>query len=101
MAGSARHEREHFAAKIVSSLGNLDLTGYLFHDDIHEDVYQRLYSDAGFRADPGRDRLLGHWPGVAYLNQFYRPGWHGVRGLNQGKMSRKFNRDCTICPSCL
>jgi len=101
MEGSARNEREHFAAKIVSSHGNLDLTGYLSHDDIHEDVYQRLYSDADFRADPRWDRLFGHWPGVAYLNQFYRRGWHGVRGLNQGKKSRKFNRDCTICPSCL
>ena len=79
MEGSARNEREHVAAKIVSSHGNLDLTGYLSHDDIHEDVYQRLYSDADFRADPRWDRLIGHWPGVPYLNQFYRPGWQTRR----------------------
>ena len=79
MEGSARNEREHVAAKIVSSHGNLDLTGYLSYDDIHEDVYQRLYSDADFRANPRWDRLIGHWPGVPYLNQFYRPGWQTRR----------------------
>ena len=79
MEGSARNEREHVAAKIVSSHGNLDLVGYLSYDEIHEDVYQRLYSDADFRADPRWDRLIGHWPGVPYLNQFYRPGWQTRR----------------------
>ena len=77
--GSARNEREHLAAKVVSSHGPLDFTGYFSHDDIHEDVYQRLYSDADFRADPRWDRLIGHWPGVPYLNQFYRPGWQTRR----------------------
>ena len=38
MEGSARNEREHLAAKIVSSHGRLDLTGYISYDDIHEDV---------------------------------------------------------------
>ena len=79
MEGSARNEREHIAAKIASSHGHLDLTGYISVDDIHEDVYQRLYSEADFRADPRWDRLIGHWPGVPYLNQFYRPGWQTRR----------------------
>ena len=79
MEGSARNEREHFAAKLVSTHGRLDLTSYISIDDIHEDVYQRLYSDADFRADPRWDRLIGHWPGVPYLNQFYRPGWQTRR----------------------
>ena len=79
MEGSARNEREHFAAKIVSSHGDLDLTGYLSVDDIRENNYQRLYSEADFRADPRWDRLIGHWPGVPYLNQFYRPGWQTGR----------------------
>ena len=79
MEGSARNEREHIAVKLVSSHGPLDLTGYISHDDIHEDVYQRLYSEADFRADPRWDRLIGHWPGVPYLNQFYRPGWQTRR----------------------
>ena len=68
--GSARNEREHVAAKLVSSHGRLDLTSYLSYDSIHEDTYQRLYGDADFRANPRWDRLVGDWPGVPYLNQF-------------------------------
>ena len=34
--GFGEKQREHFAAKIVSSYGALDLTGYLSHDDIHD-----------------------------------------------------------------
>ena len=77
--GSARNEREHVGAKLVSSHGRLDLTSYLSYDSIHEDVYQRLYSEADFRANPRWDRLIGDWPGVPYLNQFYRPGWQTRR----------------------
>ena len=79
MQGSARNEREHVAAKFVSSHGRLDLTSYLSYDSIHEDAYQRLYSEANFRANPRWDRLVGDWPGVPYLNQFYRPGWQTRR----------------------
>ncbi|MDE2741018.1 MAG: TonB-dependent receptor [Gemmatimonadota bacterium] len=79
MQGSARNEREHIAAKFVSSYGRLDLTSYLSYDSIHEDAYQRLYSEANFRANPRWDRLVGDWPGVPYLNQFYRPGWQTRR----------------------
>ncbi len=79
MEGSARNEREHIAAKLVSSHGRLDLTSYISIDDIRENNYQRLYSEADFRANPRWDRLIGHWPGVPYLNQFYRPGWQTGR----------------------
>ena len=77
--GSARNEREHVAAKLVSSHGRLDLTSYLSYDSIHEDTYQRLYGDGDFRANARWDRLVGDWPGVPYLNQFYRPGWQTRR----------------------
>ena len=77
--GSARNEREHLAAKVVSSHGRVDFTGYISVDDIHEDTYQRIYSEADFRANPRWDRLVGDWPGVPYLNQFYRPGWQTRR----------------------
>ena len=77
--GSARNEREHVAAKLVSSHGHLDLTGHISYDSIHEDTYQRLYSEGNFRANPRWDRLVGDWPGVPYLNQFYRPGWQTRR----------------------
>ncbi len=82
--GSARNEREHVAAKLVSSRGRLDLTSYLSYDSIHEDTYQRLYSEADFRANPRWDRLVGDWPGVPYLNQFYRPGWQTRRNNTFG-----------------
>ena len=82
--GSARNEREHVAAKLVSSHGRLDLTSYVSYDSIHEDTYQRLYSDANFRANPRWDRLVGDWPGVPYLNQFYRPGWQTRRNNTFG-----------------
>ena len=77
--GSARNEREHVAAKLVSSHGRLDLTSYISYDSIHEDTYQRLYSEGDFLANPRWDRLVGDWPGVPYLNQFYRPGWQTRR----------------------
>ena len=79
MEGSARNEREHLAMKLVSSHGRLDLTSYLSYDSIHEDTYQRLYSEGDFRANPRWDRLIGDWPGVPYLNQFYRRGWQTRR----------------------
>ena len=77
--GSARNEREHAAAKLVSTHGRLELTSHISYDSIHEDVYQRLYRESNFSANPRWDRLVGHWPGVPYLNQFYRPGWQTQR----------------------
>ena len=77
--GSAQNEREHVAAKLVSTLGLLDLQAYFSFDRIHEDTYQRLYSEADFIANPRWDRLIGDWPGVPYLNQFFRPGWQTRR----------------------
>ena len=79
MEGSARNEREHLAAKVVSSLGAIDLAAYFSYDDIVENNYQRLYSEADFRANPRWDRLIGEWPGVPYLNQSYRRGWRTLR----------------------
>ncbi len=73
--GSAWNEREHVAAKLVSSRARLGLTGYISFDAIHEDTYQRLYREADFKATPRWGRLVGDWPGVPYLDQFYWPGW--------------------------
>ena len=77
--GAAQNERDHLAAKLVSSHGRLGLTSYFSHDDIQEDVYQRMYSAGDFEANPRWDRLVGDWPGVPYLNQFYRRGWRTRR----------------------
>ena len=75
MQAAARNERDHLAAKFVSSHGRLDLSSYLSYDDVHEIAFQRIYSDGDFRANPRWDRLIADWPGEPYLNQFYRPGW--------------------------
>ncbi len=77
--GSAKNERDHLAAKVVSTHGRLDLTGYLSYDSIGENNYQRLYSEADFRLNARWDRLIGTWPGIPYLNQFYRRGWQTRR----------------------
>ena len=82
--GAARNEREHLAAKLASDHGQLSLTGYVAYDNIREDVYQRLYSEGDFRTNPRWDRLIGDWPGVPYMNQFYRPGWSTWRSNTFG-----------------
>ena len=82
--GAAENEREHVAAKLVSEHGRLNLTSYIAYDNIREDVYQRLYSEGDFRTNPRWDRLIGDWPGVPYLSQFYRPGWTTWRGNTFG-----------------
>ena len=82
--GSAQNEREHFAAKLASAHWYFNLTSYFSYDRINEENYQRIYSEADFRANPRWDRLIGDWPGVPYLNQFYRRGWKTVRSNTFG-----------------
>ncbi|MYF40950.1 MAG: TonB-dependent receptor [Rhodothermaceae bacterium] len=82
--GSAQNEREHFAAKLASAHWHFNLTRYFSYDRINEENYQRIYSEADFRANPRWDRLIGDWPGVPYLNQFYRRGWKTVRSNTFG-----------------
>lgn len=82
--GSAENERDHFAGKFISELGNYTLTGYYVWDDIHEDNYQRLFSAAEFTSDPDSDRLIGDWTDIAYVNQLYRRGWSTIRENNFG-----------------
>ena len=79
--GSARNEREHVAAKLVSSHGRLDLTSYLSYDSIHEDVYQRLYSEADFDGFP--NGTSDYWSG-AKANRFIDPMNLGGVEVSQG-----------------
>ena len=62
--GSAGNEREHVAAKVVSSVGRVDLAGYLAYDDIHEENYQRLFAESEFLSNPEWDRLIGEWTDI-------------------------------------
>ncbi len=75
MQGVARTERDHLAGKIRAAAGRLDLTGYFSYDDTDNASYQRLTSDAEFRADPRWDRLIDTWTDIPWVNQLYRPGW--------------------------
>jgi len=77
--GAAENERDHFAVKVESQIGQFDLTGYLSHDDVHEDNYQRVYSAADVAQYPDWDQLTAEWSGVPYIDQAYRKGWSTLR----------------------
>ena len=92
MEGSAQNERDHFAGKFITEMGNYTITGYYSWDDIHEDNYQRITVDE-FNTDPDWDRLIGDWTDVAYVNQLYRRGWSTLRENNFGYL--KLDADLT------
>lgn len=71
--------RDHYAAKIVSYLDNVDLTAYFSYDDTHEDNYQRIYGLEQFRQNPEWDQLTSDWSGIPYVDQSYRRGWSTLR----------------------
>ena len=70
--------RDHLAAKVVSQLDRVRLTGYVSWDDVHEDNYQRITLDQ-FAENPDWDRLTGAWTGVPHIDQAYRRGWSTLR----------------------
>jgi outer membrane receptor for Fe3+-dicitrate len=76
---SAENERDHIAAKFMTSIGDMGLTGYLSYDDTHEDNYQRLFSPEDFAANPEWDQLTDVWTGLPYVDQLYRKGWSTLR----------------------
>ncbi len=76
---SAENEREHYAAKLVTSFGNTDVTAYFSYDDIHEDNYQRIYSEAQYDQFSNSDGLTSEWTGVPFEDQLYRNGWSTSR----------------------
>ena len=73
--------RDHLAAKVVSQLDRVRLTGYVSWDDVHEDNYQRITLDQ-FAENPDWDRLTGAWTGVPHIDQAYR------------RAGPEFDRDC-------
>ncbi|GAA6136286.1 TonB-dependent receptor [Arenicella sp. 4NH20-0111] len=75
---AAENDRDHFAAKLVSEIGDTTITAYLAHDDVQEDNYQRI-TLAEFESDPDSDRLLDQWTGVPYIDQVHRRGWSTLR----------------------
>lgn len=79
MEGSAENRRDHVAGKLVVGDNDLVFTGYISHDDIHEDNYQRVYSPSDFQQYPRWDQLIGNWTDTPYVNQVYRQGWSTLR----------------------
>jgi len=77
--GAARNQRDHYAAKLVTSLDRVELTGYVSYDDIHEDNYQRLFSPEEFAGNDNWDRLTDEWTGVPWIDQAFREGWSTLR----------------------
>lgn len=75
----AENERDHFAAKFVSYQKDMQLTGYISYDDVHEDNYQRIYGLAQFEQNPEWDGLTSEWTGIPYTDQAYRKGWSTLR----------------------
>lgn len=76
---TAENERDHFAAKLISTVGNTDITAYVSYDDIHEDNYQRIYTEAQYDNLPYVDGLTARWTGVPFEDQLYRRGWSTSR----------------------
>ena len=77
--GSAENRRDHYAAKLVSTLFDIDWTAYASYDDAQENNYDQLFSEADWEADPNSDRLIGNWTGVPYVDQSYRQVWGTLR----------------------
>ena len=77
--GAAENERDHIAAKLVSTFDAVEITAYASYDDIHEDNYQRLFTPEAFASNDSWDRLTDVWTGIPYVDQVYRNGWSTLR----------------------
>ncbi|GAA6151711.1 TonB-dependent receptor domain-containing protein [Pseudoteredinibacter isoporae] len=75
---AAENTRDHIAAKLISTINDINITAYLSYDDTHEDNYQRV-SLSQFESNPGWDRLTSDWTGTPYVDQLYRRGWSTLR----------------------
>lgn len=75
---AAENKRDHLAGKVVSLLGDVEITAYASWDDTHEDNYQRI-TLTEFEQNPEWDRLTSDWTGLPYVDQLYRRGWSTLR----------------------
>jgi iron complex outermembrane receptor protein len=75
MDGSITNTRDHLEGKIISTVGEVDLTGYVSYDDAQEYTYQRVYGLAQYAQNPEWDGLTDTWSGIPYQDQVFREGW--------------------------
>ncbi|MDU0354261.1 TonB-dependent receptor [Paraglaciecola aquimarina] len=92
ITGTAENVRDHLAAKVVSLVGDVEVTAYASWDDTHEENYQRV-SLAGFKQNPESDGLTGEWTGVPFIDQVYRQGWSTLRENLFGYVSAEYKGD--------
>ncbi|WP_218396375.1 TonB-dependent receptor [Alteromonas lipotrueae] len=75
MDGSVTNTRDHLEGKIISTIGEVDLTGFVSYDDAQEYTYQRVYGLAQYAQNPEWDGLTDTWSGIPYQDQVFREGW--------------------------
>jgi len=75
MGGSITNSRDHAEGKIISRIGEVNLTAYISYDDAQEYTYQRVYGLAQYEQNPDWDGLTEVWTGVPYQDQVWREGW--------------------------
>ncbi|WP_158970571.1 TonB-dependent receptor [Paraglaciecola sp. L3A3] len=92
ITGTAENARDHLAAKVVSLVGDVEITAYGSWDDTHEENYQRVTLD-GFKQNPETDGLTGEWTGIPYVDQVYRQGWSTLRENLFGYVSAEYKGD--------
>ena len=89
---SADNRRDHLAAKVVSMLGDVEVTAYGSWDDTHEDNYQRV-SLTQFEQNPESDGLIAQWTGIPYVDQVYRQAWSTLRENVFGYVQADYKSD--------
>lgn len=75
MDGSITNTRDHLEGKIISRVGEVDITGYVSYDDAQEYTYQRIYGLAQYEQNSEWDGLTEDWSGIPYQDQVFREGW--------------------------
>jgi outer membrane receptor for Fe3+-dicitrate len=84
--------REHFAAKIVSEVGDWTLTGRVSWDDADEFDMQRISIDA-FKANPDWDLKVDDWVGVPFIDQAFRQSGRTLRENTFTYFKAEFDND--------
>ena len=78
IGGAGETTRDHLAGKLLSTVGNVDLTAYASYDDVDEPEFGSV-SVAGFEQNPNQDALTDEWVGIPYIDQAYRAGSRALR----------------------
>lgn len=75
MDGSITNTRDHLEGKLISRIGETDITAYVSYDDAQEYTYQRIYGLAQYEQNSEWDGLTEDWSGIPYQDQVFREGW--------------------------